>query len=908
MQIPEFSQFAQRIAASESRWLKRWQNSGCLDQSLTTSNLAQTLTRFTRCAKSEAQLMRGLRRLRNRAMLHILLRDTQCQAPLDEVLTDLSKWADATLQAVLSRATADVGVLCDDGGEAIRIVLFGMGKLGGEELNFSSDIDLVMAFDRQGFCETARGRNLSAEDYCQKIVRKISKWLGEITAEGFVYRVDWRLRPFGNAGRAALSFAAMETYFQREGRNWERYAWIKARPVAGHLVAGEEFLQTLRPFIYRKYLDYEAFDSLLKMKAMIRRELSADDAQDHLKLGPGGIRDIEFIVQAHQLVRGGRNSTLRARGTRAALKLLTEQSVIDRKSGETLREAYAMLRTLENRVQQIADQQTHNLPDATTGDQIAKTMSFSNWSELLAELEAQRQAVSQQFQQLFSDRQAQLADGADQSQWAERWAYKTWAQADDHANLSAALKAQGFEDADSSANFLFALKTGTRLRAAGQAARKRVNECMPMLLTLAQQRTNPSVTISRVTPILESIVRRSNYLALMARQPLMWQRVVKLCSKSSWVAKQLAAKPSMLDDLIDPSKPLALNFAEQLDTALEQTGDDGLEREMLALREVQQSAKLALAVCFLDQRLDAIQTTEHLTNLASALVDVSCKLAWRDTALKHGEPVPSRSEPAELVPIGYGSLGSFDVRFDSDLDLVFLYSGADESANTTGAKPVAADQFFVRCARRAVHILTTRSNLGRLYEVDMRLRPNGNSGMLVSSLQAFSAYQQSKAWVWELQALTRARPIKSDAKTASNFSKIKKQALLSAPDWPELAREIRSMREKMRSELANNTTAENLRHSPGGKTDIEFIAQASVLIWAAQLDTLPTKVDDVLHALSEQELINPDLVERVLALWRELQDLLLQDSLGLPIDDSAANFLQEAAEPVAALWSAVLED
>ena len=760
-----------------------------------------------------------LRRYRAAESTRLVWRDVLGLDDVEATLAGTTALAERCLQVALDALEADFagrhGVVRDAGGNAQRLVVFALGKLGGGELNFSSDVDLVYGYEEDG--ESDGPRPLVAEHYFARLGQQLAKLLDEATAEGFCHRVDLRLRPFGNAGRVAWSFAAMEQYFQREGRDWERYAWQKARPVAGDLAAGERFLRTLRPFVYRRYLDYGALDGLREMKAAIAAEVARKELADDIKRGPGGIREIEFLVQALQLIRGGREPALRERRLLPALQALVQARHVAPQAGAALREAYRFLRRLENRLQMLRDAQTHGLPqDPFDRMRIAGALGHDDWTALRAALDAQRGIVATEFEALLAPRRRR---GGEPTRLAGYW--RALPEAGDHEALVAA----GFEDAAAADSALRDLARAPSLRALSDPARARLDRVLPALLDSAAASPQPDAALRRLLPLLHNILRRASYLALLDEQPAALQRLVDVLSRSALLGERLAAHPLLLDELLDVRVGGPLPQREALFAACEAAlAHEDTEAALLALNETRQALSFRIALATLDARLAAQDSVRQLAWLADAVVAVALRLAQRGMQAAHGALADAR-----FAVLGYGSLGGEELGFGSDLDLVFLYE-AEAAAQSDGARPLDAARWCARLAQKVVALLGTATAAGRLFDVDVRLRPDGAKGLLVSPLSGFADYQRERAWTWEHQALVRARCVAGDAALCARFERVRDAVLAQPRDAGTLRQDVVAMRARMRAELDRSDAARlDLKQGAGGLVDLEFLLQYLVL-------------------------------------------------------------------------------
>ncbi|MDE2407125.1 MAG: bifunctional [glutamate--ammonia ligase]-adenylyl-L-tyrosine phosphorylase/[glutamate--ammonia-ligase] adenylyltransferase [Xanthomonadaceae bacterium] len=785
---------------------------------------------------------RLLRRYRQAESTRLIWRDVIEGAPVDEILAGSTALADACLQLGLAALEAEFaqrfGVVRNAQGRAQRLVVFGLGKLGGGELNFSSDVDLVYAYDSEG--ESDGARVLHAQDYFARLGQQLARLLDEVTADGFCHRVDLRLRPFGNAGRIAISFAAMELYFQREGRDWERYAWQKARCVAGDIAAGEAFLDALRPFVYRRYLDYGALDGLRAMKAMIAAEVARKDMADDIKRGPGGIREIEFLVQALQLIRGGRERALRGRRLLPALHALVAAGHVGVGAGAQLEQAYRFLRTLENRIQMLADTQTHAVPAALlTKTRLARGLGHDDWPSLAQALERQRARVADEFGALLAPRRQAKAGADDLAGY--------WHGLPEHGDATT-LAAAGFVAADELHASLCDFARVPGVRDLSDAPRARLNRVLPALLQAASTSAQPDAVLRRVLPLLQAILRRTSYLALLDEQPAALQRLVDVLARSALLGERLAVHPLLLDELLDVrvsgQLPDAAAMRAECEAAIR--GSD-TEQALDALNEVRQALSFRFALALLDNRMGAEDCARRLAWLADAVVACILQLAVAEVRAAHGAIAQGR-----FAVLGYGSLGGEELGFGSDLDLVFLFDAPAE-ALSEGARALDAPRWYARLGQKIVALLGVRTGAGRLFDVDVRLRPDGAKGLLVSSLASFTEYQQQRAWTWEHQALVRARGIAGDPALLAAFEQTRRQVLATPRDPQGLRDDVGKMRNKMRSELDRSDAAQlDLKQGEAGLVDLEFLLQFLMLRDAhAQPGILPARSTqallDVLH-------------------------------------------------------------
>ncbi len=769
-----------------------------------------------------------LRRYRAAMSTRLVWRDLAGLDTVEQTLAGATLLAEHCLQRALEALEQEFatrhGVVRDEEGQAQRLVVFGLGKLGGGELNFSSDVDLVYAFTQRG--ESDGARPLAAEEYFARLGQRLAKLLDDTTADGFSHRVDLRLRPFGRAGRVALSFPAMDQYFQREGRDWERYAWLKARAVAGDIAAGEDWLTSLRPFVYRRYLDFTALDGLRDMKAAITAEVARRDMHDDIKRGAGGIREIEFLCQALQLIRAGREPVLRERRLLHALAALIDAGQIAADDGAALREAYLFLRRLENRLQMLRDAQTHVLPaDPLERLRIAVGLGYPDFDSLRDALAVQQARVSTEFAALLAPRKGKAAPDAVASYWRGL---------PEHGDAQLLVDA-GFIDANGADQMLRDFAQSSGVKSLSDGARTRLDRVLPALLHSATRSPQPDAALKRVLGLLQAILRRTSYLALLDEQPSSMARLVDVLSRSALLAERLEAYPLLLDELLDVrvSGPLPTFEEIQAECAQVRKVEDP-ESALRWLNELRLALSFRMAMASLDGRQGAVDTTRQLAELAQVVVDTVLQLAQADMRAAHGDIAGGR-----FAIIGYGSLGGLELGFGSDLDLVFLHDHPADVETSDGARPLEPGRWYARLAQKVMALLGAVTAAGRLYDIDVRLRPDGGKGALVSSLASYREYQRERAWTWEHQALVRARGVAGDAELLAAFEAVRAETVGRPRDRAALHADIVKMRQRMRAELDRSDAARmDLKQGAGGVVDLEFLLQAGVLGQAADHPTL----------------------------------------------------------------------
>jgi len=864
---------------------------------------------------TEPQLQAALRRWRRREFTRIAWRDLAGWAELPETLADLSAFADAAITAALAHARAALSARYGEprsGSGAVQpLVVIGMGKLGGGELNFSSDVDLVLLFPEHGETDGAHG--IANEEFFTRLGQALVRLLETPTADGFVLRVDLRLRPFGDSGPLVASFASFEDYLPRHGRDWERYAYVKARPVTGAERYAEIEASAIRPFVYRRYLDYGVFESLREMKALIEREVERRELADHIKLGPGGIREIEFIVQALQLTRGGRDRRLQTTSLLAALARLGETRLLPAQTVTELSAAYVFLRRLENRLQMLEDRQVHRLPGgALARERIARAMGHRDWDCLSAELEAHRGCVSRHFRQV-------VFAGSRPEPGAVRIDLgRFWDSQAETAALADALQAAGFADSAEVARLLLELRASSLVRRLDEPGRKRLQALLPALLAdvAGVQPQLQLPVLRRVLAIIEATGKRSAYFALLQENAPARARLVEVCRRGEFLAAQIAAYPLLLDELIDErlltQLPTRASCAAELEERLEQLREDDPELQVEALRQFQRAALFRVAVADVTGVLPLMRVSDRLTDIAELIVERAMALGWRQITAQFGTPGCEDGagiRDVRICAVGYGKLGGMELGYSSDLDLVFLHDSRGEHQETRGAKPIDNQLFFVRLAQRIVHLLTMHSAAGRLYEVDVRLRPSGKGGLLVTNIEAFAEYQRQDAWTWEHQALLHARAVAGSAELRARFEAVRLDVLCHHVRRERLREEVRAMRERMRRELSKgDATRFDIKQDAGGTADIEFLAQYWALKWASDYPPVALYSDTIrqLESLASADLVPQASVDVLTGAYRAYRARTHHLSLdGVPPIVPAPEF-GAARAAVLALWDATM--
>jgi glutamate-ammonia-ligase adenylyltransferase len=857
----------------------------------------------------EAGLKSCLRQFRRREMVRIAWRDLAGWAEVDETLSDLSYLAETCIQFALDflyRHACELrGTPQLSDGTPQTIVVLGMGKLGGVELNYSSDIDLIFAYQEEG--ELNDSRKTSYSEFFTRLCQKLVQTLSDITEEGFVFRTDIRLRPFGDSGPVIMTFTGMENYYLTQAREWERYAMIKARPVAGDFIAGEQLMSMLKPFVYRRYLDYGAFEELRNLKVQITQELKRKDRLENVKLGPGGIREIEFIGQAFQLIRGGKDKALQTRSIIEALHVISELGHLSVDTVQQLLAAYRFLRRVENHIQEYQDQQTHDLPNNEDAKiALALSLNYPDWDSFKLELDTVRHFVHDIFDQVFSvSKQNNDKSNGD----------KIWAYTDTEDTLINQLSNLGYVNGSETLVFIKAFKTSSTLRKMTSKGALIIDKLIPQVIEAAPQYDNPDETLKRLLTLFEAVAGRNVYLALLAENPDALKQLIKLSSASAWLTDYLAQYPILFDELLDTRRlyePLQrTSLDNELANLLAPIDCQDIEQIMITLRQFKHLNVLRIAAADIMGIIPLMVVSDYLTYLAESIVNAVVNRTWLILTDKHGLPPGTSNDHINFAIAGFGKLGGIELGYGSDLDLVFLYDTPDGNAMTSGSTPISSAQFYGRLGLKIRHILDTKLLSGILYEIDMRLRPNGDSGLLVSQIDSYNDYQHRQAWTWEHQALVRGRFIAGDPDLKTRFEQIRRNILCLTRHQDTLRQEVRDMREKMRDALDTKASGQfDLKQGKGGIADIEFLVQFLILANAEKFNELTEFSDNVrqLEALARYGILSQSEAETLKTAFCTYRDIghkqVLQGDKAL-IDVEEVSGLREKVEGI---WDRVVND
>ena len=859
--------------------------------------------------RQEPAFMRELRWFRHREMCRILWRDLSGLSSLEESLAELSGLAEACILATLEFARTNVaarhGLPLTDEGEPSEMAVIGMGKLGGGELNFSSDIDLIFVYSEDGRSDGAVP--IDAIRFHTLVCQQLIRVLNQRTVDSFVYRVDTRLRPFGNSGPLVIKTSSLENYLARSARDWERYAWVKARVINPGEMNEALYEEIMRPFTYRRYLDYSVFEGLRDMKGKIEREALRKDKANDIKLGRGGIREIEFITQSMQLVRGGANPDLRGRSLRGMLARLAERGFLGPGMASELDQSYCFLRRLENRLQGMDDRQTQDLPDdEESRTRLAFAMGHSDWTSLAEQTDSHREGVARHFSAIvFRPDDLPQAEAGPPEDLAALWT-------GDAENAAEVLKANGFSDPEVALDSMQTVRQASDYSRLDQTGRKRLDLLIPRLIEAAAKEPEPGLTLARTLKVVASIARRSAYLALLYENASARDRLVHVCGLGETLARQLCSVPGLVDELLDPHLAQQVMDLEQLEQELDfrlvRTANESEELQLAAISEFKQAAAFRVGVLDLAGELPLMRVSDLLTGIAELVISRSLEQVWEELAQEYGSPgfiVDGERRPAGFAIIAYGKLAGLEMGYGSDLDLVFVYDAQGQDQITDGPAALDNSDFFFRVARRVISVLTTRSITGRMYEVDTRLRPSGRSGMLVSSLQALDKYQRESAWTWEHQALLRSRAIAGAAHVREAFEALRLKVLRESVRREDLRDQVIEMRNRMLAEAPRVGKGRfDIKHARGGLQDIEFIVQYLVLNHAREHPDLAAFPDNVrqLEALARHKVLPGEDANTLTRVYLEFRELLHHRALAERPPHIPAEEATDRAQQVTALW------
>lgn len=915
-QVKQWSLFVERETARFPELLQpfRWESA------YPPNELRCQLVRHLAGAETLAELNKCLRESRRAEMVRTAIRDLKGLAPVEEVMQDASELADGLVEGALQWHTKEMVTKFGDpigevSGEVQRMIVIGMGKLGGSELNFSSDIDLIFVYPEKGKTNGSQ-RKLQNSEFFTRLGQAMNKSLSEFTADGPVFRVDMRLRPFGSSGPLASSFAEMEHYYQLHGRAWERYALVKARVIAGDFQKGAELSQILKPFVYRKYIDFSAMDSLRELKAMIHAEVKKKDKLQNIKLGPGGIREVEFVVQAFQLIHGGRDPELQRQSLLPTLARLPEKQFLESELVAKLKASYLFLRKTENHLQEWNDKQTHDLPSESNEQwALSQAMGFKDYDAFIKQLDQHRDLVQSAFDSVFSEFSVQTTEGETHTFEDALFSF------DNEIDLSE-WKGASDEQIQKYELLLNRFLMDKNFLSASNKAVTRFKSILPILLEGLQDQVLGEKALENTLKVIGNVMRRSVYLVLLKENPQAVEMLLTICGLSDWLTDTLVKYPALMDQLIDEralyTPPQHKTLLEEVETIRRRHQNDTLpkgddESFMNDMRQWRHTQIFRVAAADVTGNVPVNKVSDYLTWIAEAVLQGVTDYAWFFMQAKHGSPSGmSLKDPHPFMILGYGKLGGIELGYGSDLDVVFLYQGLESSSMSSGIEGKRAlenGNYFIRMGQKIISLMTTAMPTGTLYEVDTRLRPNGNRGMLVTTFDSYCRYIEDKAWVWEHQALVRARLVTGSEASRKLFTVFKSTFMSKTRAQADIKAEVREMRQKMRDSLDRSSdTLFDLKQAEGGIIDIEFMVQYFVLAFSNQYPELTKPSDDIhlLEAIKVNGLLAEDAAEDLKTIYKAYRAkyhiLALENSRALvPLD----SFLNQKTR-VMTIWREVM--
>ncbi|HCN17630.1 MULTISPECIES: bifunctional [glutamate--ammonia ligase]-adenylyl-L-tyrosine phosphorylase/[glutamate--ammonia-ligase] adenylyltransferase [Psychrobacter] len=919
------SAFAYQIWESRTVSCQTFLRSYPLDQTLTRQQIDDLIQDYTLDENyqlaDEAKVMSGLRHLRMLLMMRWIWQDALQMIALEQLTDELSEFADGcisfakdyTYRHLIKKYGEPTFINAQGNVQIDDMAIMAMGKLGAQELNLSSDIDLIFVHQARGETNGNKDegtRSIDNKRFMTRLGQGIIKLLDNKTADGFVFRVDMRLRPWGDGSDLAIHLSALQKYFALHGRAWERFAWLKARVVGQVEQPFYDELQALiKPFVFRYYVDYSAFSALREMKSLIQNQVAQREDLDNIKLGAGGIRDIEFIVQAFQLIYGGRHPQLQIKSCLQSMQVLYELGYLELSTFEQLQSAYRFLRRLEHAIQAINDQQTQRLPhDPHWQHNLALTLGFDDWDALLSRLNHHRDTVNDPFERMVTERQVPDQEGVDLE--PEHLDAQI-------ARLNEVLTAENRE-------LLQEFWQSKMVANLSDEARERLDDAYPVivhaLLAHQEQQQLANTALPRLMALLEAICRRSIYLVMIAENPNATIELIPMLSASPWIAKELAQYPVLLDSFLQQRYrhlPDKLELRDILRQQLLRVEPNDEEELLSVLRLFKKNQVLAVAASDVLAERPIMKVSDSLTYIAAVVLEAALERAFAEIVKRYGYPIGKDGDPVTeadcgFAIIGYGKLGGLELSYASDLDLVFLHK-IKEQGMTTGEKSVSGMKFAARLVQKLMNYLNTQTRDGRVYEIDMRLRPSGNAGMMVVSCDAFETYQLDKAWSWEHQALVRARAICGDRRVTARFCDIRRDVLALPRTIEQVRSEITSMRIKMQKHLGTSQWQQqagkfHLKQDAGGIVDIEFLAQFAVLAYSHEYPSL-TKWSDNVRIFAEVALLGiwdeqvcQDLTDAYLRIRAATHQLALSEQ-SLLVEES---LWQETRALVQAQWQRLM--
>tara|TARA_Y100001935_G_scaffold250375_1_gene250395 strand:+ start:140 stop:2950 length:2811 start_codon:yes stop_codon:yes gene_type:complete len=877
-QCSEFA--ANQFIQNRNEYLDLWEK-GFFQKLVNSEEMEEMINKDLRLILNEENLIKSLRKFRNQQMVRIIWQDLCGLADIEQTMKDLSNLGEICVKAALDKLfqweKEKKGTPRDLNGKEQNLIILAMGKLGAQELNMSSDIDLIYCFPSHG--STDGPQKIENEKFFLKLAQKLGKVLSLKTPDGFVFRVDLRLRPFGSSGPLVISFNSMEKYLRDQARAWERYAMVKARAITGSSQEKQFIEGKIKAFVYRSYVDYGVIEPIRKIKQRIDFKLNNGKLDSNIKVGWGGIREIEFLGQAFQLVRGGRDLDLQERSILLILGILGNKDFLKKDTIIELKSAYIFLRRVENRLQAWRDEQTHEIPNEDSDRiRLAISMGFKRWDDFSLILDEHRNIVHKNFNSLF---ETSLLKGTDDQLKSN----PIWLN-DNYKISKNLLKDLGFYDPKITYEILHKFKSSNIVDNLSDSGKSKLDQLIPTILDILAHKDNNHIILSRLLSLFETLVKRTTYLDLLVENPKAIAQLIKLMGESSWISSQIKSLPILLDNLLDPERLYTPMRQEELtlelNSLVKSVPDDDEEQEMERIRQFALGNKLRVAAAEITGAIPLMIASDYLTEIAEVSLKEVFKNSWKSISNKFGKPTLPNEMNTGFAIIAYGKFGGIELGYSSDLDMVFLHGSDNVEATTNGDRKINNDIFFTRLGQRIIHLFMTRMSSGLLYNVDVRLRPNGESGQLVSSLNAFERYQKNEAWTWEHQALIRARVITGDKEVIRKFKEIRKSVLCLTRDNLKLREDVKIMRKKMAKKLdRSDKVFFDIKQGSGGLVDIEFIVQYLVLKWASRYPELADWTDNarILENLEKYDLLEGSSSNELFLIYSRLRGLIHKYSL-----------------------------
>lgn len=868
-------------------------------------------------ANNEEEFKQTLRILRRQELVKIAWFDLLQKSDLNTTILALSNLADTLIQQTAKYyfqiLKKRLGTPVDQQGEEQEMLVIAVGKLGGKELNFSSDVDLIFVYPEVFEFQNIIRQQINEDIFYSQLGQQVIKAISDVTIDGFAFRVDMRLRPFGEAGPLVMSLSALEDYYQQHGREWERYALIKARVISGSPKNSKQLMAMLRPFVYRRYIDYSVFDSLREMKGLIELEVKKRQLEENIKQGWGGIRQVEFIGQVFQLVRGGREPIFQQREILTVLEVLKSHKMIETQDLESLKAAYIFLRNLEHRLQMAHDQQVQILPkDTLEKSRLAFSMGYEGWETFYQALTEHRKRVSELFNRVTA---GPISEPLFEEP-VKKSLSSLWDGSIAKEEAIQRLSGLGFHHGDEAYDMICEFHGQRNQEIFSRRGRERLAKLIPTIIKVSGYASKPEVALSCLFSMLKSIGKRSSYLALLVENTPMVELLSKLSVASPWIAQQISQFPDLLDELLDARRlyqpKSRAEFQEELSNQLRWIDEDDLEHQMECLRQFKLSNTIRVAAVDVMGKLPIKRVSDYLTEIAEVVLTEVVQIAWNQLVKRYGYPKSPTGidKTCEFAIIAYGKLGGIELSYSSDIDLVFLHH-PPEQGDDNEDRQLSNEEFYIRLGQRVYHMITAVTLSGPLYALDMRLRPMGDSGLLVSSMNAFAEYQRNDAWTWEHQALVRSRFITGSDSLRQKFTSLRREILGRKRDLTILKQDIIHMRQRiMESKPSKSKDVFSLKVDTGGIGDIEFIVQFLVLSQASNYPILLEHTDNLrllndLAACGILESKQAMLLQEAYLLYRqEVHRLALLDKEPISSD----NKFDATRHEVQTIWKAILLD